>query len=284
LRSGLPLEKILWPLSVTAGILLALTTALNNREMWVAWSLIGDEKFYLIAGIILFFTMGKGAGVSAAVAVLFSGSLNIALKYSLNLPRPPREFWRAEASGPGFPSGHSQVSTSFWTSIVLQVRRKMLTVFSIMTVTGVSLSRVFLMVHYPWDVAGGVLIGFACGFFSVKGFGFKSVKPWLQPLALTILISIVNIANGWEVSASQALLGLAFSFTLASRIIDRSMRILDSLSLPERLAMGLGVSLVALLVYMSSASIPYGVLAGFFLVGLLMASTPVLYGRFKKIL
>jgi len=62
------------------------------------------------------------------------------------------------------------------------------------------------------------------------------------------------------------------------------MRILDSLSLPERLAMGLGVSMVALLVYMSSASMPYGILAGFFLLGLLMASTPVLYGRFKKIL
>jgi len=120
------------------------------------------------------------------------------------------------------------------------VKRRLLTAFSIITVTGVSLSKVFLMVHYPWDEAGGVLIGFACGFSSVKGFGFKNVKPWLQPLALTILISIVNIANGWEVSASQALLGLAFSLTLASSIIDRPMWILDSLSLPERLAMGLG--------------------------------------------
>ena len=76
------------------------------------------------------------------------------------------------------------------------MRRKTLAVFSIITVTGVSLSRVFLMVHYPWYVAGGVLIGFACGLFSVKEFGFKSVKPWLQPPALTILINIVNIANG----------------------------------------------------------------------------------------
>jgi len=89
LRSGLPLEKILWPLCVTAGVLLVFATALNIREMWVAWTLVGDEKFYLIAGIMLFFTMGKEAGVSAAVAVLLSGSLDIALKYSLNLPRPP---------------------------------------------------------------------------------------------------------------------------------------------------------------------------------------------------
>ncbi|WP_448577566.1 phosphatase PAP2 family protein [Thermosphaera sp.] len=277
-------EKTLWILSFSAGLLLAVAVALNDEKLWIAWSLLGDEKFYLVAGIILFFTMGKGMGVSAAVAVLFSGSLNIALKYSLNLPRPPREYWRAEASGPGFPSGHSQVSTSLWTSLTLQVKRKPLAVFSTIIVTGVSLSRVFLMVHYPLDVVGGVLAGLACGLASFKGLGLRSVKPWLQPLALTVVISVVNLVNGWEVSASQALLGLALSLILASRRIDHSMKILDSLSLLERFAMGLGVSLIAFLVYGFSALIPYGVLTGFFLLGVIMVFTPALYTRFKKIL
>ncbi len=277
-------EKIIWLLSISAGIMLAVAVALNNKELWIAWSLLGDEKFYLIAGIILFFTMRKGMGISVAAAVLFSGSLNIALKYSLNLPRPPQEYWRAEASGPGFPSGHSQVSTSFWTSITLQVRRRGLAVFSAIAVAGVSLSRVFLMVHYPLDVVGGVFVGLSCGLFSVKGLGVKTVKPWLQPLALAVLASSINLVNGWEVSASQALLGLALSLIIGNRVVDRSMRMLDSLSFPERIAMGLGVSLIAFLTYSFSALIPYGVLAGFFLLGLLMAYTPTLYAGFKKIL
>ena len=80
------------------------------------------------------------------------------------LPRPPKTLWRVEARGYGFPSGHAQTSTTFWSYLSLDRKNLYLAFFATMVVVFVGYSRVYLGVHYFTDVLGGALIGFVIAF------------------------------------------------------------------------------------------------------------------------
>lgn len=86
------------------------------------------------------------------------------IKVAVGLPRP---FEVLEAikvlapiqGGTSFPSGHSALTMAFATSIYFYYPRlgKLLFVFAFI----VGLSRIFVGVHYPLDVAVGLMIGYA---------------------------------------------------------------------------------------------------------------------------
>lgn len=63
------------------------------------------------------------------------------------------------ATGSSFPSGHTQSTTSFWTSLALSFRRRVLWTTAAVLILGVGLSRLYLGVHYPKDVLAGVVLG-----------------------------------------------------------------------------------------------------------------------------
>lgn len=58
-----------------------------------------------------------------------------------------------------FPSGHTAASFSIATSLALNVPRLSIIVFIVAIVVGIS--RIYLGVHYPTDVAAGIVIGFS---------------------------------------------------------------------------------------------------------------------------
>jgi undecaprenyl-diphosphatase len=88
------------------------------------------------------------------------------LKPLVDRPRPPVEHLQA-VSGPSFPSGHATQASAFWISLALALRTVPMrrgalaaaTVAAVVLVVVVSLTRVYLGVHYPADVIAGVLLG-----------------------------------------------------------------------------------------------------------------------------
>ena len=56
-----------------------------------------------------------------------------------------------------FPSGHTAASFSIATTIALNMPRLAIFVFVIAIIVGIS--RVYLGVHYPTDVAAGIILG-----------------------------------------------------------------------------------------------------------------------------
>lgn len=58
-----------------------------------------------------------------------------------------------------FPSGHSAASFSLATTIALNIPRLSIVVFFLAIL--VAISRIYLGVHYPTDVAAGIIIGFS---------------------------------------------------------------------------------------------------------------------------
>jgi undecaprenyl-diphosphatase len=63
----------------------------------------------------------------------------------------------------GFVSSHATNSFTVALLSLLLIRKRWYTVFIIIWATSVSYSRIYLGVHYPGDVLGGVLLGIFIG-------------------------------------------------------------------------------------------------------------------------
>lgn len=63
------------------------------------------------------------------------------------------------APGASFPSGHALLVTAFWGLAASYVRRGWFTALAALLIVVVSLSRLYLGVHFPSDVIAGVLLG-----------------------------------------------------------------------------------------------------------------------------
>ena len=73
----------------------------------------------------------------------------------------------------GFPSGHTAASFASVTALYLAGEKKMWKAALVLAVL-IALSRLYLYVHYPTDIIGGVVFGSLSGYL-----GYKIVE-WIQ--------------------------------------------------------------------------------------------------------
>lgn len=106
--------------------------------------------------------------------VVFSVLLNIVIKNLVDAPRPFEAssviegLWTFTAGSASFPSGHAQTAATFWLAAgagIWKRRRGRLATIGIACsiVFLISLSRLYLGVHWPQDVLAGGLIGGVLG-------------------------------------------------------------------------------------------------------------------------
>lgn len=139
-----------------------------DRLMLVVTQL-GSQQAYIVLLLVAYIGVDARAGRKLAVLFLAGFYLNEQLKALFHTPRPfeiepgvaRSQAAVATAKGSGFPSGHAQSSTTFWGLAALYGKRAWLTGLAVMLVVLVSLSRLYLGVHLPVDVAGGILLGLA---------------------------------------------------------------------------------------------------------------------------
>jgi membrane-associated phospholipid phosphatase len=146
--------------------------ALDTLMLWATSA--GGEDFYLLFGPIFFWCVGIGLGVRLCVVLLGSFYLNDVLKESFATLRPfvayPDQVRMPDAAaitardGAGgwqgaFPSGHAQHTVVFWSFVALWLRRPAVWAVALAMIALVSLSRLYLGVHWPVDILGGWLIG-----------------------------------------------------------------------------------------------------------------------------
>src|SRR5262245_12478786 len=119
-----------------------------------------------------------------------NGDLTIALKQTLRFARP------GFRPGYSFPSGDSATAFALASTAGAAYPAAAPVFFLIASLTAIS--RLYLRVHYVWDVIGGALIGVACGYGSARYFmpargscwrSFAWLASWI-PGAILILFSL----------------------------------------------------------------------------------------------
>ncbi|GAB6148188.1 phosphatase PAP2 family protein [Stetteria hydrogenophila] len=109
------------------------------------------------------YTLWRGReGLLLALSLVLAASVAAFLKQAVAAPRPPRPLWLVEVEGPSFPSGHAAGSAALAASVALSTGLDPLVTAALsLHAVAVALSRLVLHVHYPLDVAAGLLLGAA---------------------------------------------------------------------------------------------------------------------------
>jgi len=150
-------ETVVWVQSIASPWLDVLMTWITD---------LGSEEAYVALMVVTYLGIDARAGRTIGIALMLSFMLNQWAKGVFDTPRPfeldpdlvRTERARAGALGPGFPSGHAQSSATFWGMAALLAKRPAFTIAALLIVALVAFSRIYLGVHLPIDILGGLLL------------------------------------------------------------------------------------------------------------------------------
>jgi membrane-associated phospholipid phosphatase len=167
-----------------------LIQSLQNTGDWlepvmVFFTSLGYPQAYMVIVAIVYWSLDRKLGLRLAIFLPLVSSVNSLLKFAFHAPRP---YWVSTdikaihaSSGFGMPSGHAQAST-VWLLASSYLRNKWFWVLAILLTFLIGLSRPFLGVHFPTQVATGWAIGIALMICFLRF--EKGVSSWLQKLKL----------------------------------------------------------------------------------------------------
>ncbi len=126
-----------------------------------------------VAALFLWHTEHKHSARLLLAATIGNILLNGALKLVYHRARPSLFAWQTTAVSSSFPSGHAMSATVVYGTVAyLLLRLQKHTWAKMMTLSGaivlillICLTRLYLGVHYPSDVLGGIIVGLAWGAF-----------------------------------------------------------------------------------------------------------------------
>lgn len=123
---------------------------------------------------------GRSAAIALIITIIFSDQLNSSwVKHIFERVRPCHVLDDVHllvscGSGYSFPSSHA-VNNAAGAVVLSFFYRKWTWAFALFA-GSVGFSRVYVGVHYPFDVLGGFLLGAACG--GIVVLGFVRIRTW----------------------------------------------------------------------------------------------------------
>lgn len=216
------------------------------------------ESFVIIAIVAyIYWNISKKKGITISIIFLLSMYINQILKLLVHTPRPYEvvpeiEGKRIEtAGGHAFPSGHSQGASTFYFMIAWLYNRNWIWWASAILVLLVGVSRMYLGVHWPVDVAGGWLIGLLFAYI-----GYEMLYPYVNDdknatkvlLGISLLLLLSAVSSIFLLTPEQSiplyLMLATFWGTSAGYLLD--MHYLNF----EENAKNLGIAILRFLVGM----------------------------------
>ena len=222
-------------------------------------TLLGDGTVLVGLSAVIYWCFDKPRGRLVTYVLLLGAYLNFFLKILIPWPRPPVDLRIVEKSETayGFPSGHAQDSTTFWTWITLDFRKRILGILGAAVAVAVGISRIYLGLHYPAQVIGGWIIGLAVACFGIlilrriprRNEPMRTMSQivfafsMLIPLAITVTLGVVGEVNPGQIG------GYLFGFALGALVEDRYVHFTVDVSTPRRIfRLVIGGALTGLLV------------------------------------
>jgi len=214
-------------------------------------SFFGDPEFYIILLAFVYWVLSKKAGEFMAIALGTTVSLNNLLKGVFMINRPFQTYPEIEnlrdyaATGSSFPSGHVQNSATLFFSLAMYFKKRYLWVLAIVLSVLMSLSRLFLGLHYPIDVVVGALLGLAVPLlFYVLFKHFSDRLPALYTLIVLLFFpAFFFITENDFFRGYGILVGFILAILFEKRYVNFSMQISP---LKKLLRYGIGLIFIVL--------------------------------------
>ncbi len=129
------------------------------------FSFLGEPLIYMLILSWLIWNGSKKKGFAFSFVLMFSVLVNLALKMIFRHPRPFQVVEGVDgkrlstAGGYSFPSGHTQNAATFYFSLYARSGKIWILPIVSVIVLLIGLSRLYLGVHWPQDVAVGLILG-----------------------------------------------------------------------------------------------------------------------------
>jgi membrane-associated phospholipid phosphatase len=234
-------------------LILVIQRAMPGLEPFFLLVTYFGSDIAFIALLSLYYSLSGGTGGRAlGIAFGLSFVTNTFLKEFLNLPRPyfldasvASPAAQATGTGPGLPSGHAQMSATFWFARAARFGHAWLWVFAASVVILVSLSRLYLGVHFIQDVMVGLVLGL---YFAALADGLERIDiPRVVPFVLGAVLLIACFFVSRELAQAFGVLA-GFAFARDQFSVPRAW--------PARIALALLGLLVTVVLYLGSGLIP----------------------------
>jgi len=249
LESGIGLDVVLWLQGQSNGLFDILAQVLH---------LLGLPEFFIPALVLVYWSLDRRLGIRLLFALAIALLISTGLKEMFQRPRP---FSVSDAvvplvdqAGYGLPSGHVAIALAVWGYAVYWYRLWRALVPLGVYVLLVSWSRMYLGVHYPQDVAVGLVLG-GLTLWSYIWLAEHFPTFWkrlaLQPqVALVVLVTLVSFVFLFQDEAGQALSGVLLGSGLGLIMEGRWINFRADGTIRQRaLRYGAGVALTLLLFF-----------------------------------
>ena len=154
-------------------------------------SIFGNEEFFLLAIPLIYWCINSRLGIRLAALLIISVGSNALVKLIFHAPRP---YWidtRIQALSSettyGIPSAHAQNAMSIWGYTAQYIKRQAWIIATVIILL-ISISRVYLGMHFLTDVLAGWIIGIIILLITFRW--QHQVIDWLSHLSIQKQISI----------------------------------------------------------------------------------------------
>lgn len=260
-ETGWGLDVILWFQSWR-------TPLVTNLALFFHY--LGLTEFYILVLPFVYWCISPALGRRLAVVTVGFAWSNSLLKSLFRRPRPyfmsPAVQNAVVETSYGVPSGHAQGAATFGGFIAQEARRPWVTLAAAVYILLMAASRMVLGVHYPQDVALGVVLGLLI--VALYAILDRPVSAWLARQSLVTHLALVAGVTALLLVIHPVLVGVSSPEWLDEPLTTDELTGAPLTAISLFLGLGIGMAVEWRTVRFSAAG-PWGLRILRFVVGLL---------------
>lgn len=191
-------------------------------------TLFGEESVLVLLSSIVFLSIDKSKGYKLIFTIASGTCFNALIKNIAKFERPIGiEGITSKrvhtATGYSFPSGHTQATATFWSSVSIIFKKRAIRIFTAVIILLVATSRLYLGVHWATDVVFGAIFGITWAILIDKAFDYiQKSKNYIALIASSIAFAVLCFLIGDEdfFKSSGLLLGLAVGYVIEDKYVN----------------------------------------------------------------